>query len=87
MESDSKTVVSIEFFGTQRSITKTDSIDMPITEETMVRDAIEYLKNHYPTLHLKEGMILIIVNQEVASIDRVLQPKDTVSFLPLIGGG
>ena len=80
-------VVSIEFFGTQRVITKTDSIDMPITEKTMVHDALEYLRHHYPALHLKEGMILIIVNQEMASADRILQANDKVSFLPLIGGG
>jgi len=80
-------VVSIEFFGMQRVIAKTDSVNMPITENTVVNDALEYLRHHYPTLNLKEGMMLIVVNQEMASIDRTLKPNDTVSFLPLIGGG
>jgi len=81
-------VVSIEFFGMQRLIAKTDSIYMPITEKTMVvNDALEYLRCRYPTLNLNEGMVLIVVNQEMASVDRVLQPNDTVSFLPIIGGG
>jgi molybdopterin converting factor small subunit len=32
-------------------------------------------------------MVLITVNQKAASLDRVLQANDTVSFLPPIAGG
>ena len=80
-------VVSIEFFGTQRIVTKTDGIDMPITEKTRVTDALEYVRQQYPGLHLDEGMVLITVNQEITSLDRVLRANDTVSFLPFISGG
>ena len=80
-------VVSIEFLGTQRVITKTDSIYMPITEKSRVNDALEYVRHQYPSLHLEEGTILITVNQEMASLDRVLRANDTVSFLPFISGG
>jgi len=80
-------VVSIEFSGMQRILTKTDGIDMPITEKTRVNDALEYVRHQYPALHLDEGMILITVNQKIASLDRILMANDTVSFLPLIGGG
>ena len=80
-------VVSIEFFGTQRIVTKIDGIDMPITEKTMVTDALEYVRQRYPDLHLDEGMVLITVNQEITSLDRVLRANDTVSFLPFISGG
>ena len=78
---------SIEFFGMQRVVTKTDSIDMPITKKTRVNDVLEYVRNQYPDLHLDGGMILIIVNQEIASLDRVLRANDIVSFLPFISGG
>ena len=80
-------VVSIEFFGTQRVVTETDGIDMPITEKTRVNDALEYVRHQYPALHLDDGMILITVNQEIASLDRILMANDTISFLPFIGGG
>ena len=80
-------VVSIEFFGMQRVVTKTDGIDMPITEKTRVNDALEYVRHQYPALHLDDGMILITVNQEIASLDRILMANDTISFLPFIGGG
>ena len=80
-------IASIEFLGMQRVVTKTNSIDMPITEKTRVNDALEYVRQKYPELHLDEGMVLITVNHEIASPDRILKANDTVSFLPFISGG
>jgi molybdopterin converting factor small subunit len=79
--------VSIQFFGMQRAVAKIDSIDMPITGETRALDALEYVRYHYPDLHLNEGMVLVTVNQKMASLDRMLNANDIVSFLPFIGGG
>ena len=80
-------VVSIKFLGMQRILANSDSIDMPITEETRVNDALQYVRQKYPTLPLEDGMMLITVNHETAPLDRVLRDKDTISFLPLIAGG
>ena len=80
-------VVSIKFHGMQRVVTNTDSIDMPITGKTRVNDALEYVRQQYPALHLEEGMVLVAVNLEIASLDRILRDNDTVSFLPNIAGG
>ena len=80
-------VVSIEFFGRQRVVTKTPSINMPITGETNVNDALQYAKSMYPELRLGDGTALITVNHEIASLDRVLMANEIVSFLPFIGGG
>jgi molybdopterin converting factor small subunit len=80
-------MVSIKFLGMQRLLTKTDSIDMPITDKTKVNDTLEYVRQRYPELPLEEGMVLITVNHEVATLDRILRDKDTISFLPLIAGG
>ena len=80
-------IVSIEFLGMQRIVTKTSSIDMPITEKTRVNDALEYVRHQYPDLHLDEGMVIITVNQEIATPDRILKANDNVSFLPFISGG
>jgi len=82
-----KKVISIKFFGMQHAVTKTDSIDMPITEKARVADAIEYVRHRYPELPLDQETVLITVNQEQASPDTMLKPNDTVSFLPSIGGG
>lgn len=80
-------LVSIEFCGMQRIVTKADSIDMPVTRRTKVIDALEHVRRQYPDLHLDERTVLITVNQEMASLDTVLKANDTVSFLPSIGGG
>ena len=80
-------IVTIEFLGMQRQVTKTDSLDMPITEETKVNDALEYVRQQYPSLNLDYSMVIITVNHETASLDRVLNANDTVSFIPIIGGG
>ncbi len=82
-----KMVVSIKFFGMQRVVTKTDGIDMPITERTRVKDVLEYVRHQYPALNLDEGITLITVNQEMASLDRIIRANDTVSFLPFLSGG
>jgi len=80
-------VVSIKFFGMQRVVTKTDGIDMPITERTRVKDVLEYVRYQYPDLNLDEGITLITVNQEIASLDRIIRANDTVLFLPFLSGG
>lgn len=80
-------VVLIEFLGMQRVITRTDGIDMPIAENTSVNDALQYVRRQYPDLRLDEEKLLITVNQEIASLDRMLVANDTVSFLPFISGG
>ena len=80
-------IVLIEFLGMQRAITKTNSLDMPITEKTRVSDALEYVRKKYPDLHLDESMVIITVNQEIASPDRILNANDIISFLPFISGG
>ena len=80
-------MVSIKFLGMQRLLTNTDSLDMPITDKSKVNDALAYVRQQYPDLPLEEGMVLITVNHEVATLDRILRDKDTISFLPLIAGG
>lgn len=79
--------ISIKFLGMQRVTTNVDTLDMPINGKTRVQDAFEFVKQHYPDLPLEEGMVVITVNHEVATKDRVLKDKDTISFLPLIAGG
>jgi molybdopterin converting factor small subunit len=80
-------MVSIKFLGMQRLLTNSDSIDMPITDKTNVNDALEYVRQQYPDLPLEEGMVIVTVNLEIATLDRILRDKDTISFLPLIAGG
>ena len=79
--------VSIKFLGIQRIVTNMDSIDMPITKNTRVSDALQYVRKQYPSLPLEEGMVLATVNLEAVPLDKTLRDNDTISFLPLIAGG
>ncbi len=80
-------VIAIDFSGSQRAVTKTHRIHMPITDKTKVTDVLEYVRQRYPDLALRRQMIIAIVNHEAASLDKVLRANDTVAFLPPIGGG
>ena len=80
-------MASIEFFGRQRIITGTDSIDMPVSNNATMQNALEYVRGRYPELPLDDKMVLLVVNQEMVSGDQVLKPDDVISFLPAIGGG
>jgi molybdopterin converting factor small subunit len=79
--------VSIKFHGMQRVITNTDRLDMPAKENMKVRDALEYVRQRYPDFPLEDGMTIITVNHEIATPDRILKDKDTISILPMIAGG
>ena len=79
--------VSIEFFGIQRTYTNTYGIEMPIDEKTKVSDVVEYIRHNYPGLPMDNGSVHVIVNREIASLDRTLQADDTIAFLPSIHGG
>jgi molybdopterin converting factor small subunit len=79
--------VSIEFFGIQRNYTNTYGIEMSIDEKTKVSDVVEYIRHNYPGLPMDHGSVHVIVNQEIASLDRMLQANDTIAFLPSIHGG
>ena len=80
-------VVSIDFVGTQRSLTRTRGIDMPIDGTTRVTDALAYVRAQFPSLPLHEGHLLVTVNSEMTTLERVLEADDTVAFLPPIAGG
>ena len=71
----------------QRVITNTDHLDMPAKENMKVQDALEYVKKRYPDFPLEDGMTIITVNHEIATPDRILKDKDTISILPMIAGG
>jgi molybdopterin converting factor small subunit len=80
-------VVTIKFIGMQRIVTNKESIEMPLSGKNSVRDALNYVKEHYPDLFLEEEMVLVHVNNEISDLDRILKPNDTISFLPVIAGG
>jgi len=82
-----KMMVSVKFLGMQRVITRKDAINIPLTGGLRVHDVFELVRNRYPDLNLDEETTFATVNQEKASLDRLLSTNDTISFLPYISGG
>ena len=80
-------VISINFLGNQRTVTRTDKLEMPWEDRTRVADVFDYVKDRYPERPIQEKGVLVVVNQKVATLEKALQANDRVSFLPHIGGG
>lgn len=79
--------VSIKLTGMQQVMAGASVVEMPVTGYSTVRDALEYIKINYPKLHLDSGAMFVIVNHEVANLDKALGASDTIEFIPAIGGG
>jgi molybdopterin converting factor small subunit len=62
-------------------------MDITIEEGKRVRDVLRLTIERYPDLPLHQGAVLVTVNNQVTTLDRALEKKDIVSFIPHIGGG
>ena len=80
-------VVSVHFFGLQRTLTRTPEIKIPLLEESRVDDVLCYLKENYPELKISKDDFLVSVNDRISNSDQVLKANDIVAFIPHIGGG
>ena len=80
-------VVSVHFFGAQRTLTKTQELQVKLTENGRVSDVCLFLKNRYPDFPLNEEDVLITVNNRASSMNHILSPNDHITFLPHVGGG
>ena len=74
--------VSVSFLGLQRILTSTDTIKVPLGAGRRVADVLAYVKDSYPELPFPEDALLVVVNDRVASMEKILESKDSVTFLP-----
>jgi molybdopterin converting factor small subunit len=79
--------VLVTFLGLQRAQAGTAQMKIPLTKETRVADLLTYIKECHPELPFPENAILVAVNNKISSMERILKNKDTVTFLPFLGGG
>lgn len=80
-------VVSVQFHGVQRALTRTHEIQITFLKPSRVRDLLENIKACYPDLPINEDDFLVTVNDNVSTINHLLKPNDKIAFLPHIGGG
>jgi len=79
--------VSVQFFGAQRTLTRTRNLQVKLPEHGRVSDVCLYLKDRYPDLPLNEDDILITVNNMASGMNHILSQNDHITFLPHVGGG
>lgn len=80
-------VVSVQFYGAQRALTKTSEILVPLQKDGRVSDIFRHVRSWYPDLKLSKKDVLVSVNNKVSRMDHVLMANDKIAFLPHIGGG
>jgi molybdopterin converting factor small subunit len=79
--------VWVSFLGLQRTRADTDKIRVPLLDGRRVADVLTYVKKSYPKLPFPDDALLVVVNDRVASLEKMLENKDRVTFLPVLGGG
>lgn len=79
--------VSVNLNGFQRRVTSMDQIQVPVADKTRVTDLLNYIRESYPDMPIRINAVLVTINNEISNLDRVLEDKDQVSFIPHIGGG
>ncbi|MDY6970970.1 MAG: MoaD/ThiS family protein [Thermodesulfobacteriota bacterium] len=80
-------VISVQFHGTQRKLTRTSEIRVPVHEDCRVSDVFVHVKNRYPDLLLSQEDVWVSVNNLMSTMNQILNPDDRITFLPHIGGG
>jgi molybdopterin converting factor small subunit len=73
--------------GLQRAKARNDQIEIRFAKKARVADVLAYIKKHHPELPFPENAILVAVNNKISSMERILENKDNVTFLPFLGGG
>ena len=79
--------VSVTFLGLQRKLARTNQIRVPLVKKTRVVDVLAYIKKSYPELPFPEEALLVVVNNKVATMKKILKHHDNIIFLPFLGGG
>ncbi len=80
-------VVSVSFHGHQRVFTQTGEMQVSLSHGTRVNHVMAAVQGRFPNLPLHGEDLLITVNDQISTVDHILEERDSVSFLPHIGGG
>lgn len=80
-------VISINFHGQQRLVTRRGEMQISLSKGTRVDHVLEAVQERFPKLPLQKEDLIITVNDQVSTADHMLKESDKVSLLPHIGGG
>jgi MoaD family protein len=81
--------VKVRFFAVLKSLVGKSELSLDIEEGSTFEQILGKLKAEFPPLDqiMKEGKILISVNQDVVEAEYLLKDGDEIAFLPPFAGG
>jgi len=81
--------VKVRFFAVLKSLVGKSELSLDIEEGSSFGPFLGKLKTDFPALDkiMKEGKILISVNQDVVGDEYLLKDGDEIAFLPPFAGG
>lgn len=82
-------MVKIRFFAVLKKIVGKEEVVLDVEKGTTLEQLLRRLERDLPPLQqvLKEGKVLISVNQEVVPKECLIQNGDEIAFLPPFAGG
>jgi molybdopterin converting factor subunit 1 len=82
-------MVKVRFFAVLKKIVGKEEVVLDVEKGTTLEQLLSRLERDLPPLQqvMKEGKVLISVNQEVVPKECLIQNGDEVAFLPPFAGG
>lgn len=82
-------MVKIRFFAVLKKIVGKEEVVLDVEKGTTLEQLLSRLERDLPPLQqvMKEGKVLISVNQEVVPKECLIQNGDEIAFLPPFAGG
>lgn len=82
-------MVKVRFFAVLKKIVGKEEVVLNVEKGTTLEQLISKLERDLPPLQqvMKEGKVLISVNQEVVPKECLIQNGDEIAFLPPFAGG
>jgi molybdopterin converting factor small subunit len=77
----------VRFYAQLRDLTKTESADVDLSDETRVSDLLENLYQKFPALRVHDKTILVGVGLEFVDRSYKLRPDEEISIMPPVQGG
>ena len=79
--------IKVKFFASYKEAVGTDEMDLEMEDGSEVSQLLEAVKTIHPTIGEMMEPLIVSVNKEYATFDKVLKDGDEVALLPPVSGG
>ena len=79
--------VDVKLFSYLGQMAGTDRLSVDLTDGASVADLLSSLSLQLGDKFLKNGQVVVLINQKQSSLQSILTEQDQVLLLPVLGGG